>query len=314
MPMRIVNLKGGGGPAPSGGASDSGLYRFIVDDNIINTEPSSSIFTEIWKDGDINFPKPESITVMFWGNSTWIKPGDIGNINLPPDCGSAFGIVTLKGDDIPKKLYTFCGRHQVVYPYTYPEDRTCGFSATPSRTDGFLLPNMGGRHMFQQTDFKAADAINHNFGEWESVFNGGDGHWWSRTTSDDRDSPGSHGSMFGNGYTSTGEYPSSCGGPGTSTGRGPAAAGVDDAYMKPLGSLRQFAKEDVPGSTDTNLKGGNGGFFFILPTGTFGLARGAPFLVSSDYVSVPGPQRPRDRLDTNREVSAYMCVLIEFKK
>ncbi len=311
MPMRIVNLNGGGG-TPAGGASDSGLYRFITVSGINNTEPSSSHFTEIWNDTDAT--KPESITVMFWANSTWIRSGDVGKINLPPDCGSAMGIVTLKGDDVPKKLFTFCGRHQEIYPYTYPRDRTAGFSATVSRTGAFLLPNMGGRHMFAQTDFKAADAVNHSFGDWQDVFNGGDGHWWPRLATDLHDSPGSHGSPFGNGFTSTGGYPSSCGGSGTDTSRGARAVSISSQYLTPLGGLRQFANEIVPTGDNANYKGGNGGMEFVLPAGSFGMARGAPYDPNTDLLRVAGPQAPRDRLDPNRAVSAYMCVLIEYLK
>ena len=314
MPMRIVNLKGGGGPAPapSGGDSDSGLYKFLKADYFNNTEPLSTKFVEIWRQGDKTRPRPDSITVMMWGAAAWHARGTVSDSH-PPDCGSAFGIITIKGDDIPQKIYAWRGRHQPGYPYTYPKDRTFGFNSTPSREGAWLLPNMTGNQIFNNTDFVAPDAINNHWGDFDAVYNGGNGHFYS-PSSTAHDSPGSNGSPFGNGKTSTTEYPASCGGSGTAQGRGPKARGIGLDILKPLGSLRPHAIELEP--TDLYREGGTGGFEFELPTGSFGMARGVPYTPNATVVRVDGGQPPKDRtfVEPAAYHSPYLYILFEYAK
>ncbi len=316
MPMRIVNLKGGSGPAPapSGGASDSGLYKFLEAPKLNIVNPASDKFVEVWEDGNKSKPRPDSITVMIWGPGAW-QTHVTTTLNRPPDCGIAFGIVTLKGDDIPEKLYYFRGNHQVTYPYTYEKSRTFGFNSSPSRDDGWLLPNPTGNKAFNQTDFIAPDAVNHHWGTWDAIYNGGNGHYWRRLGSDTMDSPGSNGSVFGAGKTSTGEYPASCGGPGTGSSRGPKAKGIGLDILKPLGGLRPHAVELEPAQADIKVNGGGGGFEFVLPTGSFGMARGAPYTPDTSVVRVAGGPEPINRFDTStRNYFVSMYVLFEYAK
>ena len=317
MPMRIINLEGGGGPAPSGGASDSGLYKFLEGTGFTNLNPDQNKYIEIWEEGNISKPKPDSITIMMWGTPCWHRSGSVTTLN-PPDCGSAFGIVTLKGDDIPQKLYVFRGAHQPTYPYTYPKDRTFGFSKTVSREGAWLLPNMGGNHYFTNTDFIAADAVGHHWGDFDAVYNGGNGHFYTitPTTGVDQDSPGSNGSPFGNGKTSTTIYPASCGGSGTATGRGPKAKGIGLDILKPLGGLRPHALELEPQTPRLNYDGGNGGFEFVLPTGTFGMARGAPYTPDTTVVRVAGGPVPRNRVYPAASITytPHLYILFEYAK
>ena len=317
MPMRIVNLKGGGGPAPSGGASDSGLYKFLSANNFTNVNPDQNKYVEIWEDGNKSKPKPDSITVMMWGQQAWHKTGTETTAR-PPDCGSAFGIVTLKGDDVPEKIYAFRGAHQPSYPYTYSKERTFGFNSTPSRDGGWLLPNMCGSYHFTNTDFIAPDAVGHHWGDFDSVYNGGNGHFFAftPTTGATHDSPGSNGSPFGNGKTSTTMYPASCGGSGTATGRGPKAKGIGLDILKPLGSLRPHASELEPQTPRLDYDGGNGGFEFILPTDSFGMARGAPYTPDVTVVRVAGGPYPKNRVFLNSGItySPFLYILFEYAK
>ncbi len=315
MPMRIVNLKGGGpGPAPSGGASDSGLYKFLFANNFTNTGPQSTKFIEIWESGNKSKPRPDSITVMMWGQCAWHKNGTI-NSSRPPDCGSAFGIVTLKGDNIPEKLYAWRGSHQ-SYPYTYTKDTTFGFNSTPSRDDAWLLPNMTGSFKFTNTDFIAPDAVNNHWGDFDAVYNGGNGHFFSSSSGDTHDSPGSNGSPFGTGKASTTQYPASCGGSGTTSARGPKAKGIGSDILKPLGSLRPHASELEPPTARANYDGGNGGFEFILPSDSFGMARGVPYTPDVTIVRVDGGQYPRNRLFpyASSNYSPHLYILFEYAK
>ncbi len=317
MPMRIINLNGGGGPAPgpSGGASDSGLYKFLTANNFTNQNPTSSKYVEIWEAGNKAKPRPESITVMMWGQPCWHKSGTQVTSH-PPDCGSAFGIVTLKGDDVPQKLYGFRGQHQIAYPYTYEKSRTFGFSKTTSREGAWLLPNMCGNHLFSNTDFIAPDAAGHHWGDFDAVYNGGNGHFFSTTTGGTHDSPGSNGSPFGTGKTSTTAYPASCGGSGTASARGPKAKGIGSDILKPLGSLRPYASELEPVSSRLSFDGGNGGFEFILPTGSFGMARGVPYSPDDNIVRVEGGPAPRNRLYSSGSITytPFLYILFEYAK
>lgn len=311
MPMRIVNLKGGGGPAPSGGASDSGLYKFINGGEFTNVNPEADKFIEIWEEGNKSKPKPDSITVMIWGMKAWHNGP---SVSRPADCGAAFGIVTLKGDDIPKKLYVFKGIHQ-NYPYTYRKDQSFGFNSSASRDGGWLLPNLTGQMSFRNTDFIAPDAVNNHWGDFDAIYNGGNGHFYS-PSSTEHDSPGSNGSPFGNGKTSTTEYPASCGGSGTATSRGPKARGIGSDILKPLGGLRAHAIEIEPSATDLNYFGGNGGFEFELPTGSFGMARGVPYTPNTTVIRVPGGPYPTNRVLSERfnTYKPYIYILFEYAK
>ncbi len=317
MPMRIINLNGGGGPAPtpSGGAADSGLYKFVIGNDFTNVNPDRNKFLEIWRNGDKSMPRPDSITVMMWGQQAWHRGNRLDNTH-PPDCGSAFGIVTLKGDDVPEKIYAFRGGHQ-NYPYTYSKSSTFGFNGEPSRDDGWLLPNMCGSYNFTNTDFIAPDAEGHHWGNFDAVYNGGNGHWFSRPAGPGtHDAPGSNGSPFGHGVTSTTEYPASCGGSGAASGRGPKARGIDLDILKPLGGLRPHALELEPPSARSNYDGGNGGFEFVLPANSFGMARGAPYTPDVTVVRIAGGPYPKNRLFPNSSItySPSLYVLIEYAK
>ncbi len=311
MPMRIVNLKGGGGPAPapSGGDSDSGLYKFINGGEFTNLDPQTDKFIEIWEENNKSKPKPDSITIMMWGIQVWHNSP---LASRPPDCGIAFGIITLKGDDIPKKLYVFRGRHQQTYPYTYEKNRTFGFSSTVSRDGGWLLPNMCGQSAFTNTDFIAPDAVNNHWGDFDAIYNGGNGNFYS-PSSTAHDSPGSNGSPFGNGKTSTTEYPASCGGSGTDTSRGPKARGIGSDILKPLGGLRAHAIEIEPPAGGLNYLGGNGGFEFELPTGSFGMARGVPYTPEPTIVRVAGGKYPNNRVVPERSITYTPSIYILFE-
>ena len=129
------------------------------------------------------------------------------------------------------------------------------------------------------------------------------------------DSPGSNGSVFGTGKTSTGEDPASCGGPGTRSSRGPLAKGIGLDILKPLGGLRPHAVEIGPAQADIKVNGGGGGFEFVLPTGSFGMARGAPYTPDTSVVRVAGGPEPINRFDTStRNYFVSMYVLFEYAK
>ena len=319
MPMRIVNLKGGSGPAPGpapgpAGDNNSGLYKIITGNSFTNLDPESSKYIHIWDANDRSMPRPKSIIVMVWGQTPWHKGGTLSATH-PPDCGAAFGIATLEGDDVPEKLYAFRGRHHESYPYSYQISKTFGFSKTVSRDDAWLLPNMGGNHEFTNNDFIAADAKNNHWGEWDYIANGGNGKFTQYTTG--IDSCGSNGSMFGDGKTSTGKYPSSCGNPGTDSARGRLAQGIEyNSAFDSLKSVLPFALEKAPtapsGSNINNI-GGSGGVDFMLTENVeFGLANGVPFIPAPVKISLSGGKPPVGRMNTPDSLSPVFNILCKY--
>lgn len=312
MPMRIVNLKGGGGPAPAPSGSNGGLFSLNRYANFENANPSPDKFIQLWESGNKAKPRPKTVTIIMWGPRCWHRNGFIDTTH-PPDCGSAFGIVTLREEDIPERIYAFRGAHQSGATYTYPIERTFGFSRNLSRTGAWLLPNMGANHYFTDNDFPAADAVNHHWGDFDVIYNGGDGHFFPITGALTHDSPGSNGSPFGAGITSTSQYPASCGGSGTSTARGPKADGIQDDILTPLGSLRPYASEIEPEQDKLNLWGGAGGFEFVLPSGLFGMENGVPYTTDVTKVRIEGGIAPRQRNYTVGDIyTNYIYVLSEY--
>ena len=312
MPMRIVNLKAGSGPAPAPTTvSESGLYKIITGSGFTNLDPSSSKYIHIWDANDRSMPRPESIIVMVFGQPCWNRSQSQAH---PPDCGAAFGIATLKGDDIPEKLYAFRGSHN-NYPYTYPKNNTFGFSKTVSRDGAWLLPNMAGNHMFTNADFVAPDAKVHHWGEWDYIANGGNGKFTQYASG--FDSCGSNGSMFGDGKTSTGKYPSSCGNSGTDSARGRLAQGIEyNSAFDSLKSVLPFALEKAPtppSGTNINDIGGNGGVDFMLTENVeFGLANGVPFIPAPVKISLSGGNIPFGRMKAHSTYSPIFNILCKY--
>ncbi len=317
MPMRIVNLKAGGGPAPGpAGDSNSGAYKLLLANNFNNTEPDSSKYVRIWNDNDYSKPKPESIMIMIWGTPCWHKRGTL-SASHPPDCGAAFGIVKLKGDDIPQKLYAFNGRHQVDYPYTYDKERTFGFSKTVSRDGGWLLPNMTGNHLISNADFIAPDAKGHHWGDWDYIANGGNGKFTQYTSGSGIDSCGSNGSMFGDGKTSTGKYPSSCGNPGTDSERGRLAQIIEyNSAFDSFKSVLPFAVEanpTLPSGSNINNVGGSGALnFWLTEDVEFGMVNGVPFIPAPAKIALAGGFPPVSRMGTTTRVSVTLNILCKY--
>ncbi len=319
MPMRIVNLKGGGGPAPGpapAGDSNSGAYKLLLVNNFTNLDPESSKYIRIWNDNDYSKPKPESIMIMVWGQTPWHKNGTQSSSH-PPDCGAPFGIVTLKGDDIPQKLYAFRGRHHDVYPYTYDKERTFGFSKTASRDDAWLLPNMGGNHLFSNTDFVAPDAKGHHWGVWDYIANGGNGKFTQYTSGSGIDSCGSNGSMFGDGKTSTGKYPSSCGNPGTDSERGRLAQIIEyNSAFDSFKSVLPFAVEANPtppsGSNINNIGGSGALNFWLTEDVEFGMVNGVPFRPAPAKIALAGGHPPVGRMNTPTPLTPVFNVLCKY--
>lgn len=314
-----ISISGGGGS----GSGNAGLYKFLQAPKLNVANPDSSKFVQIWERNNPLKQRPETITILFWGPGVWMTRGTgTAGEDHPPDCGAAFGTVTLRGAQIPEKLYYWRGSHAPNYPYTYPKFRTAGFNKSPTRDGAWLLPNATGNKNFNRTDFIAPDAVGHHWGNWDAVYNGGNGHWFDRTQTDPwrtgSDAPGSAGSIFGPGKTTTsGKWPASCGSGGSDTARGSLADGIGEpSVLKPLGGLRVYAKEVAPATSDEDLKhfGGNGNFKFVIPSDIFGLAGGCPINPSAglSLIDVGGGPIPRDRLSQVRDYYVTLIILFEF--
>ena len=312
-----------GGVGSAGGSA--GIYKFLEAPKINVPDPDPTKFVEIWERGSATKQRPQSITILYWGPGVWMtRDSGTAGEDLPPDCGASFGTVTLRGSQIPEKLYYWRGNHQATYPYTYAKNKTGGFNGSATRDGAWLLPNATGNIRFNRTDFIAPDAIGHHWGKWDAIYNGGNGHWWDRSQTDSwkvADTPGSNGSIFGQGKTTTnGEWPASCGSGGSDTARGTLAHGVaEPAVLEPLGALRPYAVETIPGSwspSDRQHFGGIGAFSFEMPTNLFGLAGGCPIdpTAGLQRIIVGGGPPPRDRLSQVRDYYVTLIVLFEYAK
>ena len=294
MPMRIVNLKGGsgGGGTVVTDPQGSGLFELKWFRKPCDALPNVNKFIPIYEK-NIAVSKPLSITVLYWGMKQYNNSRDE---NHPPQAGLACGIKVFKGDDVPEKLYHWHGS-SATYPYTYADNYYSGFNVEPSKNNAYELPTIAAQSSFNRTNSIAPDAINNSKGNWDFVANGGDGYYWRRGTMTDRDSPGSNGSVFGNGYTSSGTnpYPSSCGGPGEDNNRGPIARSItNEKALSSLRSLHAYAQEVLPPGP-WEKTGGNGGVVFMTPTTTFGMSHGVPFDAKPIKIQYRGGPRPGDR-------------------
>ena len=96
------------------------------------------------------------------------------------------------------------------------------------------------------------------------------------------------------------------------------AKGIGLDIIKPLDGLRLYchAVEIGPAQADLKLKRWrSGGFEFVLPSGSFGMARGAPYVPDTSVVRVAGGPEPINRFDTNtRNYFVSMYILFEYAK
>jgi len=314
-----------------GGSSDfAALYKIITASSSALT-PSTSSYIQIWDPADSKLPRPYTVTVMAWGLAGWMNKYNATDVaDYPPSCGTAFGIVTIRGD-IPQKLYTVRGYHQQTSSYVYDQRDRCSFiGPNPTLDDeGWYLANPGGQSYFYQSDLKATDvAGNKNaLGKpWDFVANGGNGHYfsgWAPPAGENfwkSDSPGSNGSVFGNGFTSTGTgagpdwpFPSSCGGSGSPSGRGPLAKGATDPSvrraLKPMAAMLPYALEVAPAG-GFYTTGGTGEFTFDTPADTFFVMSGAPFNPRTS-LNIPGGMAPPPR-DVKPPGESRYVLLVEY--
>jgi len=288
MPMRIVNLKAasGGGGGTVVNSDTSGLFKFVHHDTPNSQSTIDKI--RIYSNTDFSNPKPKEIMIMFNGRTLW-DGGKSGN--SPANPGTAFGIKTLKGDEIPEFIYV---RTNASMPKGFDysdEGRYSTFATDSSFNNKFGLPNCVNSKEFSRQDNIAPDAKTHHLGDWDFIANGGNGKFTDG--GGDIDSCGSNGSMFGDGKTSTGKYPSSCGNPGTDTARGQLAH--DITYNKAFDSFKSilsFGVEnnpDIPSGSNINNVGGSGAINFQLTENVhFGMANGVPFLPAPIKANIVG--------------------------
>ena len=233
--------------------------------------------------------KPTRVSVFMW-----TLPAINGDTSKAASAGCAFGIKIFEGEDVPRRIYGYTGKND-SYPYTYAIDKASGFTiGTQSK---WQLPNNANQSYFNNTNCIAADAKNNKFGDWDFISNGGNGYYYSSGTSV---APGSNGSVFGNGYTSTGNNASSCGAPGSDTGRGALAneIRVNNAWRLLGRAAKNFILEIEPPEPQDGWKGkaagGDGKFKLYSPSGYVKFANGMVDSVNNAELVVAGGYAPRD--------------------
>ena len=294
---------GGGGGVGTGGS----VWRYLTK-TFANSEPSTSDFIEIWDATDPSLPEPSVAHVMMYSQSGWKNVNTASaREDYPPACGAAFGYRRYVQGEIPHKVYAWQGYAMPAYPYDYMDNtRFSGFNTTASLSGAMLLPNPGGQTYFHKADMIAPDAEAHYEGDWTTVFNGGNGHYWDRTgEGTSHDGPGSCGSFFGRGYAG-GKFPGGSGGPGTDTARGPVATKIADDVLDEMGIFKWF----VEGKSQNDNHGDNGEFDVVVPSDLF-LFGQLPFHYDASLLKLPSCIAPGDRTEHTSH-SITFAVILEF--
>jgi len=314
MSFKFIGLDGGAAPA-SGGNVALWLYKTK---SFTNTEPRSGEFFQIWDPNDARFPEPDSAHILFYTVGGWMKGADLTTKeDHPPSCGAAFGYMKWTKGSIPQKIYGWRGLHFGAYPYDYTDlTRYSGFGTSASTTGAWMIPNPCGNHFFTRTDFVAPDAAGNAKGDWNKVFNGGNGHWYDRDTTNftdtTKDAPGSNGSIFGPGQNGAGKYPAGLAGSGTDTARGSADISMSLEVMDELGPLRFFIKGKAYDGADPDKHADEGNFQIDTSAGML-VDTGIPVQWDASQLRLgsgmmaPGPRdvRPTQKISFN--------VILEYK-
>jgi len=289
----------GAGVAPSGGNVALWVYKTKT---FSNTYIDTSQFFQVWDPNDKRFPEPDSAHFLIYTVAGWMKGADLSTKeDHPPSCGAAFGYKKFTKGNIPQKMYAWRGLHFDAYPYDYSRtDRYTGINTSPTGVGAMKLPNPCGNHFFTQSDFIAPDAEGNYLGDWDVVFNGGNGHWWDRgrATSFPTDAPGSNGSIFGPGQNGAGQFPAGLASSGTTTARGSADISMSLEVMNELGPLRFFIKGKAYDGTDPDKHADEGNFQIDTTAGML-VDTGIPVqwdasgLKLGTGMSVPGPRDVR---------------------
>ena len=296
-----------------GGAGGSGVavWQYLTKE-FNNIDVASDQFIEIWDPNDPLLPEPASAHVMVYTKHMWMNKASASDKeDYPPACGSSFGYKHYQQGEIPKKVYAWKGNSMFGYPYNYATRAYCGFNITPSAdpTTALMLPNCGAQGDFHQTDAIAPDAEKHYIGDWTKVFNGGNGHWWTRGGFlQTNDGPGSSGSFFGRGYDG-GHFPGGSGGPGTDTARGPTATRIADDVVDEFGLLKLFVKGKA-GTDDQHAD--NGDYEVILPPDLF-LFGQLPFQYDTSLLKLPTSNPPSARFLAPTPKMVF-AVILEFRQ
>ena len=167
----------------------------------------------------------------------------------------------------------------------------------------YELPNASGTGNFATGDAIVPDPHNHKKGDWDFVARGGNGY---RSRSIGSTSPGSNGSIFGDGYTSTGREPSSCGAPGTDNSRGQPAKGSDAIGWDLLSyGSKKYIIEELPTGVS---EGGTGKFSFSRTVADTTFSDGLPVAhPSPEVLTVPEGARP---MRAGAGVGSYCTIVV----
>ena len=324
MPFKLIGFGEGAAPTPPPpppppaptGANSTIWVR--IEHPMDSETPASSKGVLIWADDDSRWPEPKSMHVLF---TTVCARIDAGNPliypdeeHYPPSCGAAFGYRRWTQGSIPKRLYAWYGSRG-AYPYDYTALSVFGgFNSAATNIGASELPNPTNNRNFHRTDFVAPDAVTNKRGDWDVVYNGGDGHWYDRGTDKTRDAPGSNASIFGPGKDGAGKYPSGLASPGSTTARGSSDIRMALEIMPELGALRRFIKGKAYAGSDPN-KFADEGLFQVVPgLGTL-MAGGVPAQWNADKLKLLGalnPPGPRD-IAYGYGQKATCSILLEYE-
>ena len=232
---------------------------------------------KIWEDNNPALKRPNIVHVLF-------------NVGVPRmayankqygSCGAPFGYKRFVGD-IPKSIYVWSGYlWGAKYPYDYNFDRYyAGFSIDATASHGWSLPVPAKYKNFLdsgQDSFLSPDATTHKRGDWDVVFNGGNGGKKINRSDPRGGGAGSNGCIFGHGHNGAGNHGGGTGSNATPEYRGNPATHMHSLVIPELSST---FKSYVKGMDPDTRAGG--------PAGSLG-ASGAALVEVPDGVQFTDP-------------------------
>ncbi len=294
----------------AGGGGGSGAIVTMRSKNFRNVNPSSSEFFQVWDPSDSTLPEPDFCHIMVTTRLPYMN--HLTADSSPGCCGAAFGYKVFTKGNVPQKLYAWRGGGgPPSLPYTYSDDAYfSGFNDSPVRGGGYEIPLAALQSAMGTSDtYLAPDAENHYRGDWDVVFNGGNGA--KLTTSPfpfgGQGGAGANGTIFGPGGNANDQYGGGTGGNATSSARGPSAIVMHEKVFENWSPMFKTWIQGDTSNLTNSWQGESGKAKIAVPSGRF-LLSGGPTNIDTANVILPEPAIPPGSNTINDDVMNFVIL------
>ena len=294
----------------AGGGGQSGAIVTMRSKNFRNVNPSSSDFFQVWDPNDPTLPEPDLCHVLVTTRLPYMN--NLTAASSPGCCGAAFGYKVFTKGNVPQKLYAWRGGGgPPSIPYTYSDDvYFSGFNDSPSRGGGYELPLAALQSAMGTSDtYLAPDAENHSRGDWNVVFNGGNGAKLAVSPFPfaEEGGAGANGSIFGPGGHANEMYGGGTGGDATSSARGPSAIGMHEKVFENWSPMFKGWIQGDNSNLSQSWQGESGKAKISVPSGRF-LLSGGPTNIDTTNIVLPSPSIPPGSKTINDDVMNFVIL------